>query len=131
MTARPLDLAKLTPGASAVVESINAEEPVAKRLADMGFVRGALITKLRSGRPGLVRIGATCVGMGLPLPRIAPTDVTDQAAIGAWQFCSAPVTITLFEIHNVAGLGSESRRRLSEVETTGPAPPTTRKMHAK
>jgi Fe2+ transport system protein FeoA len=66
-TAASHNLARMLPGASAIIQCITAEEPVAKRLADMGFVRGARVTKLRAGRPGLVRIGTTCVGLGLPL----------------------------------------------------------------
>ena len=37
---------------------------LAKRLADMGFVRGALVEMIRTGKPCLVRIGSTCVGLG-------------------------------------------------------------------
>jgi Fe2+ transport system protein FeoA len=63
------DLSDLEEGCSAVIERIAAEEATAKRLADMGFVRGAAVTKLRSGKPCLVRIGATCVGLGIPLQK--------------------------------------------------------------
>jgi len=49
-----------------------------KRLADLGFVRGAEVTMVRPGAPCIVRIGGRCVGLGSahqecieldPLPR--------------------------------------------------------------
>jgi Fe2+ transport system protein FeoA len=63
------DLSQLPDGCTGVVERIAAEEATAKRLADMGFVRGASVTKLRSGKPCLVRIGTTCVGLGVSLQK--------------------------------------------------------------
>jgi len=56
-------------GQTATVAYIAAAESTAKRLADIGFVRGAAVTVLRPGRPCLVRIGPTCVGLGLALQR--------------------------------------------------------------
>jgi Fe2+ transport system protein FeoA len=72
-----LDLSHLGDGCTGIVERIAAEEATAKRLADMGFGRGAAVTKLRSGKPCLVRIAGTCVGLGLPLQKailLAPAE---------------------------------------------------------
>jgi Fe2+ transport system protein FeoA len=71
------DLSEVASGDCATVERITAEEATAKRLADMGFVRGAAVTKVRSGRPCLVRIGTTCVGLGLPLQKTILVAVVD------------------------------------------------------
>jgi Fe2+ transport system protein FeoA len=43
------------------------EGDTSKRLSDMGFVRGAVLEMVRPGRPCLVRIGGTYVGLGLEL----------------------------------------------------------------
>ncbi len=57
-------LSGMKTGETAAIISIAASQASAKRLADMGFVRGALVEMIRTGRPCLVRIGATCVGLG-------------------------------------------------------------------
>lgn len=57
-------LSGLKTGETAAIVSIAASQASAKRLADMGFVRGATVEMIRTGRPCLVRIGATCVGLG-------------------------------------------------------------------
>jgi Fe2+ transport system protein FeoA len=57
-------LSSLRTGEAAAIVSIAASQASAKRLADMGCVRGALVEMIRTGRPCLVRIGATCVGLG-------------------------------------------------------------------
>ena len=57
-------LSDLNTGEAATIVSIAASQASAKRLADMGFVRGALVEMIRTGTPCLVRIGATCVGLG-------------------------------------------------------------------
>lgn len=57
-------LSGLKTGEAAAIVSIAASQAAAKRLADMGFVRGAVVEMIRPGRPCLVRIGATCVGLG-------------------------------------------------------------------
>ena len=57
-------LSSLRTGEAAAIVSIAASQASAKRRADMGFVRGALVEMIRTGRPCLVRIGATCVGLG-------------------------------------------------------------------
>lgn len=61
-------------GDVATIARISAELATAKRLADMGFVRGASLTVLRRGRPCLVRVGRTCVGLGLELQRCVLID---------------------------------------------------------
>jgi len=57
-------LSNLKMGEAAAIVSIAASQASAKRLADMGFVRGALVEMIRTGKPCLVRIGSTCVGLG-------------------------------------------------------------------
>ena len=57
-------LSGMKTGDAAAIVSIAASQTSAKRLADMGFVRGVLVEMIRPGRPCLVRIGATCVGLG-------------------------------------------------------------------
>ena len=57
-------LSALNAGEAAAIVSIAASQASAKRLADMGFVRGALVEMIRTGKPCLVRIGSTCVGLG-------------------------------------------------------------------
>ena len=57
-------LSNLKMGEAAAIVSIAASQASAKRLADMGFVRGALVEMIRTGKPCLVRIGSTCFGLG-------------------------------------------------------------------
>ena len=57
-------VSSLRTGEAAAIVSIAASQASAKRLADMGFVRGATVEMIRTGRPCLVRIGSTCVGLG-------------------------------------------------------------------
>jgi len=58
-------LSELTSGSVARIAGVEAAQNAAKRLADMGFVRGAVVEMVRPGRPCLVRIGGTYVGLGL------------------------------------------------------------------
>ena len=58
-------LSDMKTGDAATIVSIVASQASAKRLADMGFVRGAVVEMIRPGRPCMVRIGATCVGLGV------------------------------------------------------------------
>ena len=58
-------LPHLEAGEDATVASIVGMSLSAKRLADMGFVRGAHVTMVRPGAPCLVRIGGRCVGLGM------------------------------------------------------------------
>lgn len=57
-------LVGLKTGDTASVASIAQGVHAAKRLADLGFVRGAAVTMVSSGRPCIVRIGGRCVGLG-------------------------------------------------------------------
>ncbi len=57
-------LGRLKTGDSATVTSIAPEVHAAKRLADLGFVRGASVTMVSTGRPCIVRIQGRCVGLG-------------------------------------------------------------------
>jgi len=79
-----LPLTALHAGERAIIVEVRAERASAKRLADMGFVRGSGIEMLRPGRPCIVRIGHTCVGLGkghqesLLVRRIQPDPVPDS-----------------------------------------------------
>lgn len=54
----------LSPGDDGIVESVRGDRPDSKRLADLGFVRGARVTMLRPGSPCIIRIDGRCVGLG-------------------------------------------------------------------
>ena len=58
-------LPHLEAGEIGTVDSIHESDMSSKRLADMGFVRGAHLTMIRPGAPCLVRIGGRYVGLGL------------------------------------------------------------------
>lgn len=51
-------------GDVAIVDRITASEHAAKRLADLGFVRGARLEMVRAGIPCIVRVSGICVGLG-------------------------------------------------------------------
>lgn len=57
-------LPELPRGGSGLVARIHATNGAAKRLADMGFVRGALVEVLVRGTPCIVRIDGRRVGLG-------------------------------------------------------------------
>lgn len=57
-------LSALRKGECGIVCSITAEPRLAKRLADMGFVGGSRVDMVRPGRPCLVRVNGTRVGLG-------------------------------------------------------------------
>ncbi len=59
-------LATLKGGESAFVREVSASASQAKRLADMGFVRGARIEMIRAGNPCIVRIEDARIGLGIP-----------------------------------------------------------------
>jgi Fe2+ transport system protein FeoA len=63
--AAPSALHELPLGGVARVKAVEVAQNAAKRLADMGFVRGAVVEMIRPGRPCLVRIGGTYVGLGV------------------------------------------------------------------
>ena len=54
----------LRAGEVGVIRRISAANGSAKRLADMGFVRGAGLEMIRPGEPCIVRIDGLCVGLG-------------------------------------------------------------------
>lgn len=58
-------LSDLVAGDVARVASVGADQAASKRLADMGFVRGAVVEMVRPGKPCLVRVGGTYVGLGI------------------------------------------------------------------
>ncbi len=57
-------LLALNAGESGTVFGIVGNQLAAKRLADMGFVRGARLEMVRPGAPCIVRIDGACVGLG-------------------------------------------------------------------
>ena len=58
------DYTDLKAGDFGLIASINGARFSAKRLADLGFVRGAKVTMVRPGAPCIVRIDGRCVGLG-------------------------------------------------------------------
>ena len=57
-------LSEMRSGETAVILGVTAEPRLAKRLADMGFVGGSRVDMIRTGRPCLVRVNGTRVGLG-------------------------------------------------------------------
>ena len=57
-------LATLKTGDVGVVQRIASHEARSKRLADMGFVRGARLEVVRRGHPCIVQLDGTRVGLG-------------------------------------------------------------------
>ena len=55
---------ELRAGDVATIAAITGSHGAAKRLADMGFVRGARLEMLAPGTPCIVRIDGTSVGLG-------------------------------------------------------------------
>ena len=58
------NLPSLRTGDIGTISGICGALVAAKRLADMGFVRGARVEMLKPGAPCIVRIDNTCVGLG-------------------------------------------------------------------
>jgi len=54
----------LDAGDIAVVSEIDPSTPSAKRLADMGFVPGAVVEMLQPGLPCIILFGSTRLGLG-------------------------------------------------------------------
>jgi len=59
-----IDLPCLRAGEIGTVLEVDASPAARKRLADMGFIRGAQLEMLRPGSPCIVRIDGACVGLG-------------------------------------------------------------------
>ena len=57
-------LQSLRTGEVALVERITSTGGPAKRLADLGFVRGAQLEMIRHGVPCIVRVKGACIGLG-------------------------------------------------------------------
>lgn len=57
-------LPSLAAGQVGIIDRINTLQRAAKRLADMGFVRGVTLEMIRPGTPCIVRVGSVCVGLG-------------------------------------------------------------------
>ena len=62
-------LPMLEAGDLATITGITGPQVAAKRLADMGFVRGARLEMIRPGRPCIVQIAGVCVGLGAAFQR--------------------------------------------------------------
>jgi len=60
-------LSSLNSGESATVAGIDGNTPAAKRLADLGFIPGAVVRMLRSGAPCIVCVDQTRLGLGKSL----------------------------------------------------------------
>ncbi len=54
----------LRSGEAAFICDVQIDPRMGKRLADLGFIGGARIEMIRPGRPCLVRINGTRVGLG-------------------------------------------------------------------
>ena len=62
-----LRLSALNSGESAHVAGVVSSAPAAKRLADLGFVPGAVVRMLRAGAPCIVQVDQTRLALGKPL----------------------------------------------------------------
>lgn len=63
-------LPNLKRGQAGIIAGIDAAQPTAKRLADLGFVSGIRITMVRPGKPCIVRIDGRFVGLGASCQQI-------------------------------------------------------------
>ncbi len=52
-------------GGVGVVVGVKATQDAAKRLADIGFIPGIRVEMLRPGKPCIVRVNGTCLGVGV------------------------------------------------------------------
>jgi len=59
-----LGLPELRAGDTRTVSSVHGGNVALKRLADLGFVRGASLTMVAPGRPCIVRIDDRLIGLG-------------------------------------------------------------------
>ncbi len=58
-----LTVRALKPGEVGVIDGLVGDLEYAKRLADLGFVRGMSLVMLRPGTPCIVRLQTTCFGL--------------------------------------------------------------------
>lgn len=61
---KTMRLPQLHQGEKGTIEAIHEQGSLAKRLADMGFVRGVEITMVKPGSPCIVSIEGRNVGLG-------------------------------------------------------------------
>lgn len=59
-----MKLRQLPRGRRATIEFVQEHGGLSKRLADLGFIRGAEVTMVKPGRPCIVRIHGRSVGLG-------------------------------------------------------------------
>jgi len=59
-----MHLPQLQTGSCGTIEAISEHGGLAKRLADLGFVRGAEVTMVKRGSPCIVSIQGRCIGLG-------------------------------------------------------------------
>jgi Fe2+ transport system protein FeoA len=64
-----MELPSLRTGQAGIIASVNASCICAKRLADLGFVRGARLEVVRSGNPCIVFVNGTKVALGVGAQR--------------------------------------------------------------
>lgn len=61
---------QLSAGETATIASVRATRGAAKRLADMGLIRGAKLEMVKPGLPCIVRVGGVSVGIGGALQQL-------------------------------------------------------------
>jgi Fe2+ transport system protein FeoA len=71
----------LADGQVAVLDSLHPSPSRAKRLADMGFIKGARLQMIRGGNPCILRVESTRIGLGRTYQadlevRLEPTSAT-------------------------------------------------------
>lgn len=80
-----MHLPQLQSGTRGTIESINEQGGFAKRLADLGFVRGVEVTMVKPGSPCIVSIQGRCVGLGAAGQRrikLQPSLAASALAVG-------------------------------------------------
>ena len=63
----PLSLRSMRVGDVALVAAFRDADGAARRLAEFGLIRGAMVEMIRAGAPCIVRIGDTRLSVGAPL----------------------------------------------------------------
>jgi len=71
-------LSLLGSGEAGFVCRVTIEPRLAKRLADLGFIAGARVEMIRPGRPCIVRINGTRVGLGRGFQERVFVDLPDR-----------------------------------------------------
>jgi Fe2+ transport system protein FeoA len=65
MNASTSSLSDLSTGETGTIACVDAEPVEARRLADLGFIRGAKVELVRRGRPCIVRTERLSFGLGI------------------------------------------------------------------